>query len=145
MPRRSILSAADQASLLALPVEQEDLIRFYSFNNPDLSLIQQRRGDANRLGFAVQLCLLRYPGLSLGKDTTVAEPVVHWVAQQLQINAVAWENYGKREETRREHLLELRSYFGLSPFGLSDFRFLVKSLTELAMQTEKGLVLASGT
>lgn len=143
MPRRSILSAADLVSLLALPVEQDDLIRYYSFNDPDFSLIQQRRGEANRLGFAVQLCLLRYPGFSLGKDTAVAEPVIQWVAHQIQVDAAAWENYGKREETRREHLLELRSYLGLSPFGLSDFRFLVKSLTELAMQTEKGLVLAT--
>ena len=67
MPRRSILSASDQASLLALPEEQDDLIRYYSFNDPDFSLIQQRRGEANRLGFAVQLCLLRYPGFFWGR------------------------------------------------------------------------------
>jgi hypothetical protein len=40
----------------------------------DLALIRQRRGDANRLGFAVQLCLLRYPGSMLLSDMRVAEP-----------------------------------------------------------------------
>ncbi|WP_442962256.1 DUF4158 domain-containing protein [Pseudomonas sp. 7-41] len=62
MPRRLILSATERDTLLALPESQDDLIRYYTFNDSDLSLIRQRRGDANRLGFAVQLSLLRYPG-----------------------------------------------------------------------------------
>jgi hypothetical protein len=49
MPRRSILSATERDTLLALPESQDDLIRYYTFNDSDLSLIRQRRGDANRL------------------------------------------------------------------------------------------------
>ena len=55
MPRRSILSAAERECLLALPDAEDELIRHYTFGEPDLSLIRQRRGDANRLGVAVQL------------------------------------------------------------------------------------------
>lgn len=51
MPRRSILSATERDTLLALPESQDDLIRYYTFNDSDLSLIRQRRGDGNRLGF----------------------------------------------------------------------------------------------
>ena len=51
MPRRSILSAAERESLLALPDSKDDLIRHYTFNDTDLSIIRQRRGPANRLGF----------------------------------------------------------------------------------------------
>lgn len=50
MPRRLILSATERDTLLALPESQDDLIRYYTFNDSDLSLIRQRRGDANRLG-----------------------------------------------------------------------------------------------
>ena len=56
MPRRSILSSTERTSLLALLENQDDLIRYYTFNETDVALIRQRRGDANRLGFAVQLC-----------------------------------------------------------------------------------------
>ncbi|CAH3399129.1 hypothetical protein AI2719V1_0206 [Enterobacter cloacae] len=56
MPRRSILSAAERESLLALPDTKDELIRHYTFSESDLSIIRQRRGPANRLGFAVQLC-----------------------------------------------------------------------------------------
>ena len=65
MSRRLVLSAMERGSLLALPDTQDDLIRHYTFNESDWALIRQRRGDANRLGFAVQLCLLRYPGYAL--------------------------------------------------------------------------------
>ena len=55
MGRRSILSGTERASLLDLPESPDDLARFYTFNDSDIALIRQRRGDANRLGFAIQL------------------------------------------------------------------------------------------
>ncbi|HEK0885001.1 TPA: DUF4158 domain-containing protein, partial [Pseudomonas aeruginosa] len=97
---------------------------------------------SNRLGFAVQLCLLRYPGYALGNDTALPEPVIQWVAKQVQADPASWAKYGERDVTRREHALELRTYLQLAPFGLSDFRALVRELTELAQQTDKGLLLA---
>ena len=142
MPRRSILSTTEQMSLLALPDSQNDLICYYTFNETDLSLIRQRRGDANRLGFAIQLCLLRYPGSMLGSDLIVTESLIQWVASRIRVDAAAWSKYGQRDETRREHFQELRSYLGLSPFSLADFRLLINGLTDLAMQTDKGLVIA---
>ncbi|BED48744.1 hypothetical protein VEE63_49230 (plasmid) [Escherichia coli] len=38
MPRRLILSATERDTLLALPESQDDLIRYYTFNDSDLSL-----------------------------------------------------------------------------------------------------------
>ena len=62
MPRRSVLTPAERTSLLALPTTNDELIRHYTFSEFDLASIRQRRGNHNRLGFAVQLCYLRYPG-----------------------------------------------------------------------------------
>lgn len=117
MPRRSILSAAERDSLLALPDTQDELIRLYTFSEPDLSLIRQRRGDANRPGVAVQLCLLRFPGQGLLPDAAVPMPLLQWIGRQLRIDPSCWPQYAEREETRREHLLELRAYLGMEPFG----------------------------
>jgi len=146
MPRRSLLSIIEQSKLFSLPENEEDLIRYYTLNEPDLSLVRQRRGDGNRLGFAVQLCLLRYPGYMLYSDMVVTETVIRWIADQIQVEATAWSKYGgynKRDETRREHYQEIITYLGLSTFGLSDTRFLVKSLTDLAMQTDNGVALVA--
>jgi hypothetical protein len=138
MPRRSILSATERATLLALPDGRDDIIRHYTLSEPDLPLIRQHRGDGNRLGFAVQLCLLRYPGYAMGSKMAVTEPVIQWVASQIRADASSWAEYGERDETRREHFQELRTYLGLSPFGLADFRFLADALTDIAIAETRG-------
>ena len=143
MPRRSILSAAERESLLALPDTKDDLIRHYTFSESDLSIIRQRRGPANRLGFAVQLCYLRFPGVILGVDESPFPPLLKLVANQLKVSIESWGEYGHREQTRREHLVELQTVFGFRPFTMSHYRQAVHTLTELAMQTDKGIVLAS--
>ena len=143
MPRRSILSSAERESLLVLPDAEDELIRHYTFSEPDISLIRQRRGDANRLGLAVQLCLLRFPGQGLLPDVAVPTPLLLWIGGQLRLDPACWPQYAKREETRREHLLELRAYLSMEPFGLSHYRQPVHATTELALQTDKGIVLAN--
>ena len=143
MPRRSILSSAERESLLALPDTKDELIRHYTFSDTDLSIIRQRRGPANRLGFAVQLCYLRFPGTILGVDEEPFPPLLKLVAEQLKVGVESWDEYGQREQTRREHLVELQMVFGFQPFTMSYYRHAVQMLTELAMQTDKGIVLAS--
>lgn len=143
MPRRSILSTTERESLLTLPASDDELIRRYTFDESDLALIRQRRGDANRLGWAVQLCLLRFPGQGLLTDTVVPVSLLRWIGQQLRIDPACWEQYAQREPTRREHLLELRAFLGVVPFGLAHYRKAVHAATGLAMQTDKGVVLAA--
>jgi len=142
MPRRSILSVTERAGLLAIPDREDELIRYYTFSELDLFIIRQHRGAANRLGFAIQLCYLRHPGIVLGVDQPPFPPLLRWVVQQLKVQAESWEDYGQREQTRREHLAELQAWLNLTPFSVSDYRRLVHSLTELAQQTDRGIVLA---
>ncbi|MGR8801158.1 DUF4158 domain-containing protein, partial [Klebsiella variicola] len=99
MPRRSILSAAERESLLALPDTKDELIRHYTFSESDLSIIRQRRGPANRLGFEVQLCYLRFPGVILGADEPPFPPLLRLVANQLKVGIESWDEYGQREGT----------------------------------------------
>jgi TnpA family transposase len=95
--RRSFLSAAERESLLAMPDTKGDLIRHYTFNDTDLSIIRQRRGSANRLGFAVQLCYLRFPGIVLGVDQSPSLPLLKLVADQFKVGVESWDDYGQRE------------------------------------------------
>lgn len=128
---------------MARPTHQHDLIRHYTLNEIDLSIIRQRRGSANRLGFAVHPCYMRYPGVILGADETPFLPMLRLIATQLNVSVDSWTQYGQRAETRREHLLELQSIFGFQPFTMQHYRSAVHGLDELAWQTDKGMVLAS--
>lgn len=106
-----------------------------------MSLIRQRRGDTNRLGFAVQLCLLRFPGIVLAPDTDVPPELIAWLARRLTVSAEVWTDYGAREQTRQDHAKELRSYLGMTAFGITDFRRIVETASQVAEQTDNGLLL----
>ena len=82
MPRRSILSSAERDGVLMLPDAKDELIRLYTFNDADLAIIQQHRGPANRLGFAVQLCYMRHPGILLAASAELFAPLLRMVAAQ---------------------------------------------------------------
>ena len=142
MPRRSILTDSERDSLLALPDNQEDLVRYYSFSESDLSIIRQHRGIANRIGFAVQLCYIRYPGIILGVNENPHSEILRFVAAQLNEPADRWNEYGQRFQTRREHLVELQAIFKFETFGTEHYRAAVESLEDLAWQTDKGILLA---
>jgi TnpA family transposase len=143
MPRRSLLTTSERAALLAFPVEEAELIRHYTFSERDLSLIRQHRGGHNRLGFAVQLCYLRFPGYALPTETIPPDFLLSFVARQLHIDPDLWSRYAQRDETRRDHLVEVQAFLGLAPFGLQHSRDFVERLTELALQTDRGIVLAT--
>ena len=142
MPRRSILSATERETLRALPEDHDDLIRHYTLSESDLSLIRQHRGAANRLGFAVQLCYMRYPGIMLAAAESPPPPLLDMVAKQLDLSPEHWTQYGRREQTRQEHLLELQAILGVKPFTLEHYRPAVQWVVDLASQTDKGSVLA---
>ena len=95
------------------------------------------------MGFAIQLCYLRFPSIILGVDELPFPPLLRMVAAQLKVPVESWDEYGQREQTRREHLVELQAVFGFKPFTMSHYRQAVHTLTELALQTDKGIVLAS--
>jgi TnpA family transposase len=143
MPRRSILSATERESLLALPDTQDELIRRYTLSDTDLSIVRQRRGAANRLGFAVQLGYMRYPGIVLDRGELPFPPMLHLVAAQLKIPVEKWAEYGDRAQTRREHMVELQTLFGFRSFTTSHHRAAVQDLMETALQTDTGIVLAN--
>ncbi|CAB3774641.1 Tn3 family transposase [Paraburkholderia humisilvae] len=142
MPRRTVLSPTERASLFSFPDSHDDLIRYYTFSEADLSLIGQHRGPANRLGFAVQLCCMRHPGIALSHGETPALALLQFVAGQLDIAVTHWDSYAQRDQTRREHLLELQAALQVRQLTVADYRPAVQALVDLAMQTDKGLVLA---
>lgn len=143
MPRKSILTTSERISILAMPEAEIDLIRQYTFSESDLSIIRQHRGDVNRLGFSVLLCYMRYPGVILGVKEKPLPAMLNFVAKQLDMDVACWSEYGKREQTRREHILELQEVFNLKIFTMKYYKAAVQSLLDQALQTNKGVLLAT--
>ena len=143
MPRAQLLSAAQREALLAIPVDRAGLIEHYILGEPDLAWIRQHRGVHNRLGVAVQLALLRYPGRVLRPEETPPGELLAFLAGQVNAPLDAWVRYAQRPETRREHQRELEAHLGLRAFSAAENRSLAECLAPLALQTDRGLALVS--
>ena len=141
MALRELLSSSQREALEAIPLDRAGLIENYVLSDQDLSLIRRRRGAQNRLGLAVQLALLRYPGRALLPGETPPAELLTFVARQLGLSAGAWASYAERDETRREHLAELQLHYGLRSFGIGHYRSLATWLMPTALQTNRGVVL----
>lgn len=142
MARRSILSSAEREMLYACPHDGL-ILQFHTLSDSDIAIIKKRRGAENRLGFAVQLCYLRYPGIILGTKEKASLEIVEFVAQQLQISPSEWKLYGSRQNTIHEHLRELQILFGFKSFTMEIYGESLVFLDSLAMQTDKGIFLAA--
>jgi hypothetical protein len=93
--------------LLVFSDDEGELIRRYTLAKADLAFVRQHRGDHNRLGIAIQMCSLRFPGRVLAENERPPDRLLNLMATQLGISIGAWNIYAQRDETRREHLLEL--------------------------------------
>nr|MCU0973052.1 DUF4158 domain-containing protein [Burkholderiales bacterium] len=99
-------------------VSAVQLARYFHVDDTARDLIAQRRGDANRLGFVLQLLTVRFLGTFLPNPTEVPVVVVAHVARQLAIADVGClVRYLDREPTRHEHRAEIRAVYGYQDFG----------------------------
>ncbi|KJS39356.1 MAG: transposase [Rhodospirillaceae bacterium BRH_c57] len=144
MKKHEILSPQSRAMVFDAPPDPISIVRHYTLSSDDLSLIRRRRRDPNRLGFAVHLAYLRFPGRALGPAETPPTDMVRFIGEQLGIRPEAFAEYAQREETRREHLGELQDYLGVRPFVRSDYRSMTKVAVHEATGTDRGEAIVAG-
>ena len=96
----------------------EELERYFFLDTVDRKLIAKRRGDASRLGFALQLTTVRFVGRFLGDPLDVPSVVVDELADQLAIaDPSCVKRYVERSNTRWEHRREICAVDGWRDFG----------------------------
>lgn len=132
MARRRLLSIEAWKQLLAPPTDEREMVRQYTLSRDDLALIRSKRTDTTQLGFAMQLLYLRCPGRVLAATEIPPAPIIAFVARQLGIRRGALSGYGRRDQTRRQHLAELMNLFGYRAFDNARFSDLVAWLTPAA-------------
>jgi TnpA family transposase len=122
-------------------LSDRDIARYYTFTEQERELINRRRRASNRLGFAVQLALLKFPGRTLMEVKEVPRPVLAAIAEQVDVPVSAFAGYGDRENTLYEHLDELRRECGFRSCGWREYLLVARSLLADAMESDRPLPL----
>jgi TnpA family transposase len=93
------------------------LERFFHFDDRDRERIAARRGDHNRLGFAVQLATVRFLGTFLAHPADVPPIVAKTIAKELAVDPDQLASYARRGQTHREHAGEIQRVYGYRDFS----------------------------
>jgi TnpA family transposase len=97
MPRRNLLSSEQRIRLFAIPTNPAEMARHYVLSSDNLAVIRTKRRPINRLGFAIQLCLLRYPGQGMGPSRHPPLEMIAFMAQQLGLSSANFGDYTLRD------------------------------------------------
>ena len=143
MPHQKLLTEPQRLSYQAPATDQRGMVRHYTLSSEDLALINRRRGDPNRLGFALMLCYLRFPGRILQQGEQPPAELCAFVAEQLGLDAAHFGDYAERDQTRREHALEIQAALGLRPLTGAMYRELAAWLLPTALATDHGPTLVA--
>ena len=97
---------------------QADLDRVFFLMTMTCALIDRRRGEHMKLGFALQLVTVRWLGMFLEDPLGCARGVLDFVAEQLGITDPSQvKKYTERAKTKLDHQWEIRRVTGWKEFS----------------------------
>ncbi len=142
MPERW-LTEAETSRFIDYPAEisEMDLIPFFTLTDDDRKLITRLHHNPNRLGFALQLCTLRYLGFVPNNLQGVPAPVIKFLARQLDVSPEAIDSYGERAQTRTNHLTEIEEHLGFHKTSAAEKKEIGHWLRERALEHDRPLLL----
>jgi Domain of unknown function (DUF4158) len=138
----SFLTAAERERWQRFPetIPQDDLAVYFLLSADDTREVNRQREPFNRLGYALQLCALRYLGVVPTDFTATPEVVVTFVAEQLAIAPRVLALYDNRE-TQSDHRRHVRTYLGFRPATPMDVYALQTWLLARALEHDKPTLL----
>lgn len=139
----NFLSEAERLRFTSFPddLSADDLIGFFTLSQTDAQQIPAHASAVNRLGFAIQLLLLRFLGFHLPKLTSVPEIVIEFVASQIDVESIQIKDYGGREQTRSDHQRQIENYLGYRSATPDDFQTVTEWLTARALEHDRPILL----
>jgi Domain of unknown function (DUF4158) len=126
-------------------IGRDDLIRYFTLTQADAAFVDsgRGRGPADRLGLAVQLCTLPWPGFVPDAVDSAPPVAVARLAERLGPAPEAIEGYGHRAHTRSDHLLLVARYLGWksAPAGGGEMKEVEQFLLDRAMEHDSPTLL----
>jgi Domain of unknown function (DUF4158) len=122
----------DAAERLPAEIDPAILRKYFSLTHADLDEVEHCRGPANKLGFSVQLCTLRWRGHFLRDTRDVPASVLEVLAHELGLLPMLIADYPRDEKTRFSHLERIRRHLGFVRCDRVQRQHLLDHLTSVA-------------
>lgn len=137
--KKQFLTDSQKDSLNKFPknIIYEDMIKYFTLLDTELELLPKTSSNYNRLGYAIQLCALKYLGFFPISLDSLPSLVLNYVSEQLNVNPQLLKYYGKREQTKTNHSLLIASHLGFTKFNATVEKKLSSLLLEKALEHNK--------
>ncbi len=124
-------------------ISREELFRYFTLTAADIAFLTpgRGRGPAERLGLSVALCTLPWLGFVPDKVATAPPIAVARLAEQLKVDASLIRSYGRRAQTRTEHLRLAAQYLRWRSAGSVELKELDEFLLARAMEHDSPTLL----
>jgi TnpA family transposase len=122
------------------PIPQDDLVVFFLLSDDDQRAVNRQRESPNRLGYALQLCTLRYLGFVPTDFKATPHAVVTFVAEQLAIDPRVLALYANRR-TQTDHRRYVQAYLGFRRATPLDVYAVQTWLVDRALEHDKPTLL----
>src|SRR5262245_39993596 len=135
----SFLTDTERERLKRFPSEipPEDLSGYFTLSDRDHQLIRGQRRAHNRLGFALQVCALRYLGFVPAKLHSAPPAAIGHLAGQLGVAPACLAQYGERSQTRTDHLQKALAHLGFRKARPSDLKALQAWLIDRGLERDR--------
>ena len=136
-----VVEQLEASERLPQDIDPDTLRKYFTLTRPDLEQVDQCRGVANKLGFAVQLCTLRWRGHFLRDTREIPEPVLENLSLQLGVLPIPIDDYPQNEKTRFDHLERIRQHLKFIHCDASQRERLLQHLTDTAQALPRSTAL----
>ena len=139
----NFLSDAERERWQGFPgtIPRDDLHAFFLLTDDDKREVRHQRAPHNRLGYALQLCSLRYLGFVPDDLRTIPRQVVTFVAEQLAVDPGGLLSYARRRRTQTDHERLVQIYLRFRRATPLDLHGLQAWLLERALEHDKPALL----
>lgn len=130
---------------LPTAIDPMTLRRYFTLHGADHEEVGRCRGAANTLGFAVQLCTLRWRGHFLRDMAGVPSAIVETLAEQAGFLSLALaaslQDYPASEDTRLDHHERIRLHLGFTRCGAAERGHLLDHMVATAQTVPRAATL----
>lgn len=145
--RRELLTNNQRLEIMNISenITADELYKYYTLSFEDIDLINKHRLDHNRIGFAVQLTILRHSGWAISDFDVIPINIIQFVAKQLDVDFSIFEIYltQVRKSTKSDHLNEICEIFGYRKFDNTIKEFIFNKTLEKASATNNGFYIVN--
>ncbi|MFT4718379.1 MAG: TnpA family transposase [Rickettsiales bacterium] len=110
-------------------IDEYDLAKYFLLDERDLEFISEKRSLQNKFGFALQIAIIRFLGMSIIDFSLVPHNAKRFIADQIDVsNTKLLNQYSSRDQTRREHIAQIRKFYGYRELNEDNWLFRLNRL-----------------